>query len=66
MITEDNIKKLMLIGINCRRIREQAELTQSEFGKKIGCKQKTISDFELGRANNLLIYLEYIKLKKSI
>lgn len=56
----------MIIGCNCRRIRETAELTQSEFGKKIGCKQKTISDFELGRANNLLIYLEYIKLKKSI
>lgn len=50
------------IGKRCKRIREDYGLTQEEFATRCFVTRITISRFESGLSNNLLLYMEYMKL----
>ena len=57
---EKYTRKLRDIGKECRSIREDLGLTQAEVGKAIGYTQRSISDFECGKADSALILWYYV------
>ena len=59
----DNKKKLIKmksIGRECKRVREENNVSQRELASKIGVCQSLISYFERGEADSAYILLHYI------
>lgn len=54
------VREVKEIVKHCKRWREKSGYTQKEVGKMVKYSQKTISAFELGKINNLIIYDFYV------
>lgn len=50
------VREVQEIVKACKNWREKSGYTQEEVGKMVKYSQKTISAFELGKLNNLIIY----------
>lgn len=46
----------------CREIRIRSGHTQAEVAKMTGYNQRTISQFELGKNNNMILYSFYTEI----
>lgn len=55
----DALKKL---GRKCADIRKEFNFTQRDFATFLGCSPSLIAAFETGRTDNVLLYIEYVKL----
>ena len=55
-----NEKILKRIGSVCQKHREHIGATQYDVAKDVGYSPLTISSFETGRTNNLIIFLWYL------
>lgn len=52
---------LIDMGKECKRLRRSKHITQMQLSKIIGYGDKTISAFECGRCNNIIILSWYIQ-----
>ena len=57
---------LKVIGKKCQEFRLSLGYTQDDVGNCIGYSRETISMFENGKNDNLLIFLWYITMGMSI
>lgn len=57
---------LKLIGKKCQEFRLSLGYTQEDVGNCIGYSRETISMFENGKNDNLIIFLWYITMGMSV
>lgn len=57
---------LKIIGKKCKEFRMSLGYTQDDVGYSIGYSRETISMFENGKNDNLLIFLWYISMGMDI
>lgn len=61
----DKETRLKIIGEFCKQKRLQNNLLQRELGELCGYRPETVSAFEQGLNNNLIIFLQYLKMMDS-
>lgn len=57
--------ELVRLGAECKNARKASGVTQEEIAKALGVTKQNISAFELGKINNLKIYMYYVERFKN-
>ena len=57
---------MRVISNNLKEVRKSKKVTQAQLAEQVGCTQRRIADYETGRYNDSLKFIEKILINRAV